>query len=104
MASVGLLGHEIDGVSGRYAGSDLPDYMNGDDLVVKVIANKKGILVGGQAVGSGAAKIIDRLALAIYNRMNVRDVARMENAYAPAVAPTFDAVTIACSMVERKLK
>jgi len=104
MASVGLLSHEIDRVSARYAGSDLPDYMDGDELVVKVVADRKGVIVGGQAVGNGAAKIIDRLALAIYNRMGVHDVARMENAYAPAVAPTFDAVTIACSMVERKLK
>lgn len=104
MASVGLLGHEIDGVAAKYVGSDLPDYMNGNDVAVKVVADRSGVVVGGQAVGSGAAKIIDRLALAIYNRMSVGDVARMEHAYAPAVAPTFDAVTIACGMVERKLK
>ena len=44
------------------------------------------------------------MAVAIYNEMNVREMARMENAYAPVVAPTFDALSIACGMIERKLK
>jgi len=104
IASVGLLGREIDGIAARYLGRDLPHYMRGEEILVKVVADKDGVIVGCQAVGKGAAKIIDRMTLAIYNKMNVKDVARIENAYAPSVAPTFDAIEIACSMIERKLK
>lgn len=104
IASVGLLGREIDGIAARYLGRDLPHYMRGEEILVKVVADKDGVIVGCQAVGRGAAKIIDRMTLAIYNKMNVKDVARIENAYAPSVAPTFDAIEIACSMIERKLK
>lgn len=104
IASTGLLSHEIEGVYARYAGKDLPHYMNGEEIVVKIIADKEGKLVGCQAIGRGASKIIDRIALAIYNGMNVEEISRIENAYAPAVAPTFDAVEIACEMIERKLK
>ncbi len=104
IASVGLLSNEIDGVAARYIGKDLPHYMEGDDLLVKVIADKNGIIVGCQVVGRGAAKIVDRITLAIYNRMGVKEIARIENAYAPSVAPTFDAIEVACSMIERKLK
>ncbi len=104
IASVGLLGREIDGVSARYLGRDLPHYMDGEEILVKVVADKDGKIVGCQAVGRGAAKIIDRMALAIYNKMEAKQIARMENAYAPSIAPTFDAIEIACSMIERKLK
>ncbi|HEC76381.1 MAG TPA: hypothetical protein ENI33_03865 [Thermoplasmatales archaeon] len=104
IASTGLLSHEINGIYARYAGKDLPHYMNGEEIVVKIVADKNGKIVGSQAIGRGASKIIDRIALAIYNEMNAGQISRIENAYAPAVAPTFDAVEIACRMIERKLK
>jgi len=104
VASVGLLSNEIDGISSKYIGKDLPHYMNGNDILVKVIADKKGIIVGCQAIGNGASKIIDRIALAIYNRMHVSILAKMENSYAPTVAPVFDAVNIACQMLNKKIK
>ena len=104
IASVGLLEKEMEGLSARYTGKDLPHYMNGKEIMVKIVADNEGIVKGCQAVGKGAAKIIDRISLAIYNEMNVKELARMENAYAPLVAPTFDAVEIACGMIERKLK
>jgi len=104
IASVGLLSNEIDGIAAKYVCKDLPHYMEGEDLLVKIVADKNGVIVGCQAVGKGAAKIIDRMTLAIYNKMDVEQIARIENAYAPSIAPTFDAVQIACSMIERKLK
>jgi len=104
IASVGLLEREIDGLSAKYMGRSLPHYMEGEEILIKIVADGDGIVKGCQAVGEGAAKIIDRVSLAIYHEMNVRELARMENAYAPLVAPTFDAVEIACGMIERKLK
>jgi len=103
IASVGLLSHEIDGISAKYIGKDLPHYMGGKEILVKIIANKDGKIVGCQAIGRGAAKIIDRMALAIYNEMKVYDLAKIENAYAPSVAPVFDAVSITCSILEKKI-
>ena len=105
IAAVGLLEREAKGsISAKYSGKDLPHYMEGKSIVVKVVADGDGKILGCQAVGSGAAAIVDRMAVAIYNEMNVREMARMENAYAPVVAPTFDALSIACGMIERKLK
>ncbi|HEC82301.1 MAG TPA: hypothetical protein ENI53_00240 [Thermoplasmatales archaeon] len=104
VASTGLLSHEVDAICAKYTGKDLPHYMNGEEIVVKIVADKNGKIVGCQAIGRGASKIIDRITLAIYNEMNVGQISRIENAYAPAVAPTFDAVEIACRMIERKLK
>ena len=103
IASVGLLSHEIDGISAKYIGKDLPHYMGGKEILVKIIADKDGKIVGCQAIGRGAAKIIDRMALAIYNEMKVYDLAKIENAYAPSVAPVFDAVSITCSILEKKI-
>ncbi len=91
-------------IEAKYIGNDLPHYMNGEQILVKIISNEEGKILGCQAVGRGAAKIVDRIALAIYNKMNVRDIARIENAYCPAVAPVFDAVEICCQIIEKKLK
>jgi|GEM_PF-3103474 len=105
IASVGLLEKEAeDAISARYKGSDLPHYMEGSKLMIKVVADGEGKILGCQAVGRGAAHIIDRVAVAIYAGMDAREMARMENAYAPVVAPTFDALSITCGMIERKLK
>ncbi|MCD6331484.1 MAG: FAD-dependent oxidoreductase [Thermoplasmata archaeon] len=104
VASVGLLSNEVDGFSSKYIGKDLPHYMDGNDILVKVIANKEGKIVGCQAIGRGASKIIDRVALAIYNGMHVGVISKMENAYAPTVAPVFDAVSIACQMLTKKME
>lgn len=104
IASIGLLSNEIDGIEARYIGKDLPHYMNGEEILVKIISDKEGKIVGCQAIGRGAAKIVDRVAIAIYNKMNVKELSRIENAYAPSVAPVFDAVSMACKMIERKIK
>ncbi len=104
IASVGLLSHEIDGIEAKFIGKTLPHYMGGEEIFVKIIAEKDGKIVGCQAVGENAGKIIDKITIAIYNKMNVRDVARIENAYAPSVAPVFDAVSIACNALERKIR
>jgi len=105
IASVGLLEREAEGaITAKYAGKDLPHYMEGERIIIKMVADEEGKILGCQAVGKGAAKIIDRVAVAIYKGMDIKEMARMENAYAPVVAPTFDALSIVCGMIERKLK
>ncbi|KAA0013993.1 MAG: hypothetical protein FE041_02250 [Thermoplasmata archaeon] len=103
IASVGLLANE-NSVTAKYIGKSLPHYMEGEDIAIKIIADKNGIIKGAQAIGKGASKIIDKITLAIYSEMHVKEVAKIENAYAPCVAPVFDAVSIACNMVEKKVR
>ncbi|MEM1513789.1 MAG: FAD-dependent oxidoreductase [Candidatus Thermoplasmatota archaeon] len=100
VASVGLMGEEI---SAKYIGKDLPSYMDGEEILIKLIA-KDGKIAGAQAIGRGAAKIIDKVAIAIYSGMNVKEFAKIENAYAPSVAPVFDCLAMASNILWRKVK
>ncbi len=64
---------------------------------VKLIAEKRtGLLLGAQIAGrEAAAKRIDVLATAIWNRMSVDEVLGLDLAYAPPFAPVWDPVLIA---------
>jgi len=66
-------------------------------IKVKVVAERPtGTIVGAQIVGEeGAAKRIDVLATAIWNRMPVDEVASLDISYAPPFAPVWDPVLIA---------
>ncbi len=101
VASVGLMGNE--GISAKYIGKDLPNYMDGEEFLIKLIA-KDGKIAGAQAIGRGASKVIDKVAVAIYAGMKVKDFAKIENAYAPSVAPVFDCLAIASNILWRKVE
>ena len=66
-------------------------------IKVKAVAERPtGTIVGAQIVGEeGAAKRIDVLATAIWNRMPVDEVASLDISYAPPFAPVWDPVLIA---------
>jgi NADPH-dependent 2,4-dienoyl-CoA reductase/sulfur reductase-like enzyme len=66
-------------------------------IKVKVVAARDdGRIVGAQIVGKeGAAKRIDVLATAIWNRMPVDEVASLDLSYAPPFSPVWDPVLIA---------
>ena len=66
-------------------------------ITIKIIAEKRsGRLLGAQIVGQeGAAKRIDVLAMAIWNRMTVEEVSGLDLSYAPPFAPVWDPVLIA---------
>lgn len=66
-------------------------------IKVKVVATRDdGRIVGAQIVGEeGAAKRIDVLATAIWNRMPVEEVASLDLSYAPPFSPVWDPVLIA---------
>jgi NADPH-dependent 2,4-dienoyl-CoA reductase/sulfur reductase-like enzyme len=66
-------------------------------IKVKVVAARDdGRIVGGQIVGEeGAAKRVDVLATAIWNRMPVDEVADLDLSYAPPFAPVWEPVLIA---------
>jgi NADPH-dependent 2,4-dienoyl-CoA reductase/sulfur reductase-like enzyme len=56
-------------------------------------------LLGGQIVGaSGVAKRIDVLATALYSRMTVTDLQRLDLSYAPPYAPVWDPILVAANV------
>lgn len=96
---------DIETASGKFAGSSLPEYVpGGKSIVVKVQADAlSGDIVGAQTVGSSAAQRANVFAAAILGGLSVEEFRRLETAYAPAVAPTLDALSLATDMVAMKL-
>jgi len=102
VAAVGISGENF--IFGKFNGSSLPDYFpGGKPILIKVISDKNGKILGAQAVGNNAAKRIDTFACAILGDLNIETFKKLETAYAPPVAPTLDAVTIACDKISMKL-
>jgi NADPH-dependent 2,4-dienoyl-CoA reductase/sulfur reductase-like enzyme len=75
--------------AGYYPGAEL--------MTVKLIAERRtGLLLGAQIVGRNeAAKRIDSLAVAAWNRMTVEEMTSLDLSYAPPFAPVWDPVLIA---------
>ncbi len=77
-------------------GSNAGYYPGGKTIVLKLIFNDKGKILGGQAVGEkGIDKRIDVLATAIKAGLNVRDLSDLELTYAPPFNSAKDPVNIA---------
>jgi NADPH-dependent 2,4-dienoyl-CoA reductase/sulfur reductase-like enzyme len=72
-------------------------YPGAAPMTIKLIAEKRtGLLLGGQIVGrTEAAKRIDSLAIALWNRMTVEEMTALDLSYAPPYAPVWDPVLIA---------
>ena len=66
-------------------------------MTVKLIAERRtGVLLGAQILGrEEAAKRIDALAVAVWNRMTVEEMTGLDLSYAPPFAPVWDPVLIA---------
>jgi NADH oxidase (H2O2-forming) len=92
-------------VSGKFNGFSLPDYFpGGKPISIKVVAeDKTGQILYVQAVGDNAAQRINTFACAILTRMDIESFRKLETAYAPPIAPTLDAVTLACDIISMKL-
>jgi NADH oxidase (H2O2-forming) len=92
-------------VTGKYKGFSKPEYFPGkESITMKVGAEEEtGRIVSAQAVGSNAAQRINTLASAVLSKMTIEEFRRLETAYAPPIAPTLDAVTLACDVVALKL-
>lgn len=93
-------------VSGKYTGQSLPEYFPGKKpIIVKVSADEKtGEILSAQAVGSNAAQRINTLACAVLGKMTIDEFRKLETAYAPPIAPTLDALTLAGDVVSLKLE
>jgi len=72
-------------------------YPGAASMVIKLIAERRtGMLLGAQIVGrEEAAKRIDGLAIALWNRMTVEEMTALDLSYAPPFSPVWDPVLIA---------
>ena len=72
-------------------------YPGGEDVYIKLIYNADTkVLLGAQVAGKkGAALRADSLAVAIQNKMTVKDLANMDFLYAPPFATTWDIMNVA---------
>ncbi|WP_203815468.1 FAD-dependent oxidoreductase [Paractinoplanes ferrugineus] len=72
-------------------------YPGASRMTIKLIAERRtGTLLGAQIVGKAeAAKRIDALAVAVWNRMTVEEMTALDLSYAPPFAPVWDPVLIA---------
>jgi NADH oxidase (H2O2-forming) len=97
--------HHLPIVTAKYKGCSKPDYFpGGEPITIKVgVHEKTGVLLSAQAVGSNAAQRINTLACAILSKTPVEEFRKLETTYAPPIAPTLDAITLACDIVAIKL-
>ncbi len=82
----------------RVESNNRAGYLPGaEPMTVKLIVERSsGRLLGAQIIGrSHSAKRIDTLAVAIWNRMTVDDMAGLDLGYAPPYAPVWDPVLLA---------
>jgi len=78
-------------------------YPGGAQLDVKLVMDQDSRrLLGAQIIGAeGAAKRIDVLAAALYAKMTVDDLTRLDYSYAPPYASVWDATLRAASVLSR---
>jgi NADPH-dependent 2,4-dienoyl-CoA reductase/sulfur reductase-like enzyme len=59
-------------------------------------------ILGGQIVGArGVAKRIDILAAALYSRMTIADLQKLDLSYAPPLAPAWDPILVAANVAAK---
>jgi NADH oxidase (H2O2-forming) len=107
IAAVGPVKHGIKNiplVTGKYKGFSKPEYFPGKDpITIKIGAHEQtGQILSAQAVGSNAAQRINVLACAILGNLTIEQFRKLETTYAPPIAPTLDALTLAADVVALK--
>jgi NADPH-dependent 2,4-dienoyl-CoA reductase/sulfur reductase-like enzyme len=103
VARTGLTSHEADQAGYAYVTATVEStsragyYPGAALMTVKLIAERRtGVLLGAQILGKvEAAKRIDALAVAVWNRMTVEEMTGLDLSYAPPFAPVWDPVLIA---------
>ncbi len=73
-------------------------------FITYVVEQGTGRLLGAQMVGKeGVAHRIDTLAAALYGRMTIDDVARLDLGYAPPFATVWDPILVAANVALKKM-
>ena len=93
-------------ITGKSKGTTKSDHHKcAKDLVVKIIANEKGRIIGSQIVGfEDVAGRIDLMSLAIKNKNTIHDLAELETCYNPASSPMYSPITSAAKMCLKRMR
>lgn len=93
-------------VSSFYRGKNKASYHPGaKDVMVKLVADNKGRIIGAQALGEvNISDILNTLSLAITSKLTLDNLLKSETCYNPAVASIHHPLTLAAHMCLRKLE
>lgn len=97
------IGHFVSTIKGRSRSTAYPE---GKPITVTYVVEKaSGRLLGAQMAGNeGVAHRIDTLATALYSRMTLDDIARLDLAYAPPFATVWDPILVAANVALKRLQ
>jgi rhodanese-related sulfurtransferase len=101
-----LRGGRRDLVTAICSQSDLPGYMGGRPLTIKLVADSNnGKLLGMQAVGLGdVTKRVAVAATAMYGALTVEEMVNLDLPYAPPYSQAIDPIITASHVLDNKLK
>jgi NADPH-dependent 2,4-dienoyl-CoA reductase/sulfur reductase-like enzyme len=104
--SSSLLNMSMKPIQSRVKGSTLPPYFpGGEEMLVKLTASENGRLLSCQIVGAKEAALrIDIVSSFIAAGLGAKDLAQLENAYAPPVAPCIDVLAAAAQGILIKIE
>jgi NADH oxidase (H2O2-forming) len=94
-------------VAGTIASKTRADYYPGArSIKVKLVAEKESQqIIGAQIIGGEeATQRINALSFAIQKHMTVRELAKVDTAYAPPLCETWEPMVLAAEMVLMKLR
>lgn len=78
-------------------------YPGAERVFLKLIADRRtGRLLGAEAAGSGADKLVDICATALWGRLSYPDLVNMDLAYSPPYGPTLSPVIQAATILSSK--
>lgn len=92
-------------IVGKAKGKNRPEWFgDASSLVVKIIADSKGKVIGGQAIGAGAKERVNVISTAIKGGLGLKDISSLELAYCPAVSEYYDVLQMAAELGLRRVK
>lgn len=93
-------------VEAKVKGSSRAEYYpGGKEMVIKLLSDLRGRIIGGQIVGEeGVFSRITALAFGVQQGMNVEDLANSENCYTPPLSPVIDPLQIAAQVAVKKIE
>jgi len=105
VAAVGMRGEDAESaVMGRGRGHTRPEWAGGEEIVMKIVADANGRVLGAQAVGRGAGAVINYVSAVIRCGGTLQDLAFGERTYCPEVSELYDVISAAADVALRRLR
>ncbi|MCB9359437.1 FAD-dependent oxidoreductase [Candidatus Woesearchaeota archaeon] len=74
------------------------------DIIIKLIADMKGYVLGAQIIGhEEVAGRLDLVSMAIQYKMKLSDLCSIDYCYNPSVAPIFEPLSVVADICQRKI-